>query len=104
PQGAGHGMAYGNGGVRAPDNPYARPLATLHPVIDLRARKLLRVDDWGVVPLPPETSRIGVDRLREGLKPLLVTQPEGPSFAVEGRLVRWQNLRFRVGFGVRDVL
>ena len=101
---AGQRIAYGNCWVRAADNPYARAIANLHPVIDLRARKVLRVDDWGVVPLPPETSRIGVDRLREGLKPLLVTQPEGPSFTVEGRLVRWQNWRFRVGFAARDGL
>ena len=38
----------------AGDNPYARPIANLHPVVDLRRRKVMRVDDFGVVPLPPE--------------------------------------------------
>ncbi len=40
------------------DNPYAKPIANLHPVIDLRRMKLVRIDDFGVVPLPrnPPTS------------------------------------------------
>ncbi|MEA2778873.1 MAG: primary-amine oxidase [Rhodospirillaceae bacterium] len=101
---AGQRIAYGNCWARSGDNPYARPIANLHPVIDLRAGKLLRIDDWGVVPLPPEASTIGGRPLRTGLKPLEIVQPEGPSFSVEGRLVRWQNWRFRVGFAVRDGL
>jgi primary-amine oxidase len=101
---AGQRIAYGNCWLGSGDNPYAWPIANLHPVIDLRARRLLRIDDWGVVPLPPEASHIGVPEVRADLKPLTITQPEGPSFAVEGRLVRWQNWRFRVGFAVRDGL
>ncbi len=38
------------------------------------------------------------------MKPLVITQPEGPSFTVEGNLVRWQKWQFRVGFHVRDGL
>jgi len=101
---AGQRIAYGNCWVGSGDNPYAKPIANLHPVIDLRAGKLLRIDDWGVVPLPPEPSTIGNARPRVAPTPLAITQPEGPSFTVEGRLVRWQNWRFRVGFAVRDGL
>ena len=35
--------------------------------------------------------------LRTDLKPLEITQPEGPSFEVEGNLVRWQKWSMRVG-------
>ena len=35
--------------------------------------------------------------LRTDLKPLEITQPEGPSFEVEGNLVRWQKWSLRVG-------
>ena len=41
---------------------------------------------------------------RSDLKPLEITQPEGPSFTVEGHLVRWQKWQIRVGFHVRDGL
>ncbi|KAI6845993.1 putative copper amine oxidase [Hortaea werneckii] len=40
---------------------------------------------------------------RTDLKPLHVTQPEGPSFNVtDGNCVAWQKWRFRVGFNYRE--
>ena len=88
----------------AGDNPYARPIAHLHPIIDLQHMEVLRVDDFGVVPLPPECTSITHPSPRSDLKPIEITQPEGPSFSVEGNLVRWQKWQFRVGFHVRDGL
>ena len=41
---------------------------------------------------------------RADLKPLEITQPEGPSFEVDGYEVRWQKWRFRVGFTAREGL
>ena len=41
--------------------------------------------------------------LRDDLKALNVTQPDGPSFAVsDGNLVEWQKWRFRVSFNPRE--
>ena len=88
----------------AGDNPYERPIANLHPVVDLRRRIVMRVDDFGVVPLPPDGKPLRQENLRTDLKPLQITQPEGPSFTVEGNLVRWQKWQMRVGFHVRDGL
>lgn len=88
----------------AGDNPYERPIANLHPVVDLRRRIVTRVDDFGVVPLPPDGKPLRQESLRTDLKPLHITQPEGPSFTVEGNLVRWQKWQMRVGFHVRDGL
>ena len=102
----GQRIAYGHCWVRneSGDNPYARPIANLHPVIDLRRMKVLRVDDFGVVPLPPECAPIIDPNPRTDLKALEITQPDGPSFTVEGHLVRWQKWQLRVGFHVRDGL
>ena len=36
--------------------------------------------------------------MRDGLKPISITQPEGPSFTVDGNRVEWQNWAFRIGF------
>jgi primary-amine oxidase len=106
PEEEGERLAYGHCWVRnsAGDNPYARPIANLHPVVDLRRRKVVRVDDFGVVPLPPESTSFLHPLPRKDLKPLDVTQPQGPSFTVEGNLVRWQKWQFRLGFHVRDGL
>ena len=102
----GQRIAYGHCWVRneSGDNPYARPIANLHPVIDLRRMRIIRVDDFGVVRLPPESTAINSSTQRSDLKPLEITQPEGPSFTVDGQLVRWQKWQLRVGFHVRDGL
>ncbi len=39
-----------------------------------------------------------VGPLRTDLRPIEITQPEGPSFTVEGSLVRWQKWSLRLGW------
>lgn len=39
---------------------------------------------------------------RNDLKPLDITQPEGPSFKLHGREMEWQNWRFHIGFNYRE--
>jgi len=89
------------------DNGYARPLEGLVVVVDLLKMEVARVEDYGVVPLPPaggNWAREYVHQTRDDLKPLLISQPEGPSFTVEGHEIRWQKWRFRVGFTPREGL
>jgi primary-amine oxidase len=89
------------------DNGYARPLDGVVVVVDLNAMKVLRVEDTGVVPLPPEAgnwARAYIKGTRKDLKPLKIEQPDGPSFTVEGHEVRWQKWRFRIGFTPREGL
>ena len=88
------------------DNAYARPIEGLVPVVDLNNQKVLRIEDNGVVPLPPDLGDYRSDRLqtRKPLAPLDITQPDGPDFKVDGCAVEWQNWRFRVGFTPREGL
>ena len=39
---------------------------------------------------------------RDDLRPIEITQPDGPSFAVRGHEVTWHKWRFRVGFTARE--
>src|SRR5262249_8610978 len=83
------------------DNGSAGPLAGGTAVLDLHAMKVVRVDDHGVVPLPPGSGNWAgsyLPRPRADLKPLVITQPEGPSFTVDGYEVSWQKWRFPGGF------
>ncbi len=92
---------------RPGDNPYAKPIHGLHAIVDLDDMTVVRVEDLGVVPLPPGSGSYGADRagpLRDDLKPIDIVQPEGPSFDVRGWEVRWQRWRLRLGFTAREGL
>ena len=92
---------------RSPDdNGYARPVANLLTVVDLDAMTVVRVEDHGVVPLPPEDANYSpeVAGSRPDLKPLEIRQPEGPSFELDGHELRWQKWKVRLGFTPREGL
>jgi len=81
------------------DNGYALPIEGLIGFVDLGRGEVLEVADYGMVPLPVERGGYlpdDVGPMRDDLKPLEITQPEGPSFTVEGNLVRWQRWSVRV--------
>jgi primary-amine oxidase len=82
------------------DNGYARPLEGLIAFVDMGRGEVLEVLDTGVVPLPSEHGSYYAEHngpLRTDLKPLEIIQPEGPSFEVDGNLVRWQKWSLRIG-------
>ena len=89
------------------DNGYARPLEGVTAVVDLNTMEVVRIDDYGVVPLPPESGNYSaefVKEFREDLKPLEIVQPKGPSFQIDGYKVTWQKWHMRIGFTPREGL
>jgi primary-amine oxidase len=89
------------------DNGYARPLEGLMAYVDGGRGEVLEVVDLGVVPFPPQGGSYYPEHngpLRADLRPLTITQPEGPSFTVEGNLVRWQKWSMRVGMDPHEGL
>lgn len=89
------------------DNGYARPIEGVIPVVDLNKMEVIRVEDYGVVPLPPNPGNYAtefVTNFRTDIKPLNITQPQGPSFEVQGHFIRWQKWQFRIGFTPREGL
>jgi primary-amine oxidase len=90
------------------DNGYARPVGGLVVVIDLNAMEVLRIDDHFVLPVPDgeggDYRDAGGGEYRTDIRPLEITQPEGPSFSLDGRLLRWQKWQMRVGFTAREGL
>ena len=89
------------------DNLYAHPVEGVLAIVDLNTMEVIRVEDHGVVPIPPEDCNYTAEHIknfRTDLKPLETVQPEGPSFTVEGHEVRWQKWRMRIGFTPREGL
>ncbi len=91
----------------AKDNGYARPLDSLVVVVDLYKMEVIRIEEYPINPLPPESSnwaREYIPNMRTDLKPVEIIQTEGPSFTVDGNHVSWQKWKFRVGFTAREGL
>ena len=88
------------------DNGYAHPVDGLLVLVDLNKMEVLRVDDHAVIPVPADPGNYTPDAtgLRAGLKPIDITQSEGPSFSLSGQEVAWQKWKFRVGFTSREGL
>jgi len=89
------------------DNGYSRPLDSLVAVVDLYKMEIIRIEEYPINPLPPESSnwaREYIPNMRTDLKPIEIIQAEGPSFTVEGNHVSWQKWKFRVGFTAREGL
>ena len=97
-------------------NPYAHHLSGLHPIVDLNRMTLLELEDSDAGRGGAEPQAAGQPEvmgeyrpalipmpLRE-LKPLHISQPEGPSFTLEGQLLTWQNWQLRLGFNYREGL
>lgn len=70
------------------ENGYARPVEGIYVLVDMQNMVVVEFEDRKLVPLPPADplrnytpgeTRGGVDR--SDVKPLLILQPEGPSFA-----------------------
>ena len=93
--------------LREHENFYAHPIEGLNAVVDLKAGTVLRVDDYGDVPIP--MAEVNYDHrfqaeTRDPYKPLDVVQPEGVSFTMEGNLLRWDRWSVRIGFNAREAL
>src|SRR5918997_3102445 len=69
--------------------------------------ELLEIEDTRRVD-PPSTMGeyaphlVSGQKLREDLKPLEITQPEGASFTLDGNHLTWQKWTLRVGFNHRE--
>jgi len=91
----------------ASDNGYAHPVEGIMALVDLNKMEVVRIDDTGVVPIPPEHGNYTPDRvgpMRTDLKTIEIMQPDGPSFQINGHEVQWQKWHFRIGFTTREGL
>lgn len=89
------------------DIPWAHPVEGLIVHVDLVTNTVIGIEDEGDIPVPAGSGKYTPDAVgpaRTSLKPIEITQPEGPSFRVEGSLVEWENWSMRVDFNAREGL
>ncbi|MEV6067749.1 primary-amine oxidase [Nocardia sp. NPDC052001] len=90
------------------DHPWAHPVDGLCAYVDIITRELVDLIDDRILPVPEEHGNFQDPELAlpgyEGLEPIEITQPQGPSFTVDGDSIEWANWRLRIGFDAREGL
>jgi primary-amine oxidase len=82
---------------RSTTNLFGWPIERLYALVDLKAREVLSVSDYGVVPISDADlnySETAAGTPRPPRKPTLLAQPEGTNFQIDGHQVTWGNWRF----------
>jgi primary-amine oxidase len=80
-------------------NFWGRPIEGVVATVDLNQRRVLKLVDTGIVPVPQEPADYGAKSVatsRRRLNPIVTQEPNGPDFAVSGSAVDWDNWHFRV--------
>ncbi len=83
-------------GVR---NVWTRQIEGVTAVVDMHEKKVLRVVDEGVVPMPTVSAdydATAIGKARDVPSPIHIEQPLGPGFRLNGYQVEWQKWRFHV--------
>lgn len=79
----------------------------MNAVVDLTTNEVIRVDDYGVVPVPMKEVNYEHQFLTEfqpKAKSIDVVQPEGVNFKFDGHRLTWRNWSLVVGFNAREAL
>ena len=93
---------------RPSDHPWAHPIDGVVAYVDLISREVVELVDTATLPVPAEEGNFDDPAFtgppRTTQRPITITQPEGPSFTVDGDVVSWEGWTFRVGFDPREGL
>ncbi|MCR2817494.1 primary-amine oxidase [Microbacterium sp. zg.Y1090] len=84
------------------DNAWAHPIDGVVAYVDLITGEMMRLIEDRHFDVPQERHNFHLPAElpapRTTQKPIVITQPEGPSFTVDGDIVEWEKWRFRIGF------
>lgn len=90
------------------DLPWAHPIDGVVAYVNLTQKRVVKVIDEIELAVPAERGEWNAaphrSPTRTDLKPIEITQPEGPSFTVDGTEISWADWKFRFGFNVREGL
>ncbi|BDZ53857.1 primary-amine oxidase [Agromyces marinus] len=90
------------------DHCWAHPVDGLCAYVDMIEGRMFELVDHKVYEIPAESGNFDDPEVQgaplDTLKPISITQPEGPSFTVEEDRVSWANWRFSLAFDAREGL
>jgi len=78
-------------------NHWGRGIEGLYAFVDVNEKKVLRVADGEIAPMPsPQEYHAGTVPLRDAPPPMVMTQPLGAGFKLDGNELTWQNWSFHI--------
>src|SRR5271165_278293 len=94
--------------AREHDLAWAHPVDGIAAYVDLIEQKVFKITDEFELPVPAESGDYDDEAVRgphrTTLRPIEITQPEGPSFILNGTWLQWQDWSMRIGFDAREGL
>jgi primary-amine oxidase len=94
--------------AREHDLAWAHPVDGVAAYVDLISKKVFKITDDFVLPVPAESGDYDDEAVRgpqrTTLRPIEITQPEGSSFIQNGTWLQWQDWSMRIGFDAREGL
>ena len=96
--------------VQADEHDYAwsHPVDGVAAFLDLIERRVFKVVDELELPVPAESGDYDDPAVRgpqrSTLRPIEISQPDGPSFTLDGNRLEWQSWSMRIGFDAREGL
>jgi primary-amine oxidase len=94
--------------AREHDLAWAHPVDGVAAYVDLIEKKVFKVTDEFELPVPAESGDYDDEQVRgpyrTTLRPIEITQPQGPSFILNGPWLQWQDWSMRLGFDAREGL
>jgi primary-amine oxidase len=87
-------------------NFYGRPVEGVVALVNMNTARVVQVVDTGVVPMAPPSQEFDEKStgVRTAPRPLVISQPNGASFEIDGQEIRWQKWRFRYTMHPREGL
>ncbi|MFD2370666.1 primary-amine oxidase [Brevibacillus sp. GCM10020057] len=79
-------------------NYWAHPIENLVAIVDLEQKKVIKIEDTGVIPVPLKpTPYDGRNQaVKQKVKPLTISEPEGKNYSLEGNTIHWGNWDFHL--------
>lgn len=82
-------------------NYWAHPIENLVAVVDLDQKKIVKLEEGAIIPVPMSPNSIANKNDKSQIKPLNMVEPEGKNFSITGQTVHWGPWCFHVGLDSR---
>lgn len=82
-------------------NYWAHPIENLVAVVDLDQKKIIKIEEGTIIPVPMTANTILKKKDQAQFKPLNMVEPEGKNFSITGQTIHWGPWCFHVGLDSR---